>query len=120
MGIGRDDKYGVGRINVWRAIAPMRMWVTDYHRGSAIVEQSLMELSSHASWSCWSCRISIFVVKQTYQDALRREQDNAQAHRDDKVQVIAALKENAKAMTALENAIEGLTRERRREYNENT
>lgn len=75
------------------------------------MEQSMMEWIVTQVGLAGLAAFSIFIVKQTYQDALRREQDSAQSHREDKTELIGALKENASAMTALKAAIDRIVQQ---------
>lgn len=70
------------------------------------MEQPLLEWIVGQAGLAGLAAFAIFIVRQTYADALRREQEHSQANREDKAQVITVIRENAKAMTALEAAIQ--------------
>ena len=54
--------------------------------------------------------MAIVLMYRVYTDAVRRERENSEVHRDDKKLMLAAFTENARVLVALQSAIEGLRR----------
>lgn len=52
--------------------------------------------------------LALWLLNRTYQDALRRERENAETHRQDKERMIQALEKNAEVMARLDNAMSEL------------
>jgi hypothetical protein len=52
--------------------------------------------------------LAIYMLSKTYADALRREREYAEANREDKKAMMTLFAENARVLSALQNAIEGL------------
>lgn len=55
--------------------------------------------------------LALFLLDRSYRDALRREKETIEVGREDRRQLITVLNENAKTFTALQAAIDNLTRE---------
>jgi hypothetical protein len=56
--------------------------------------------------------IALWQLNRAYTDAIRREKDNTDTHRQDKQALLTALSDNAKALAALEAACERITDKR--------
>lgn len=52
--------------------------------------------------------LAIYLLNKAFTDALRREREYAESNRDDKKAMIELFAENARVLSALQNAIEGL------------
>lgn len=55
--------------------------------------------------------LAIYLLNKTFVDSLRREKEYAESNREDKKQMMVLFAENARVLSALQSAIEGLRRE---------
>lgn len=66
------------------------------------MEQSFIEFIVGQAGISGVAALSLWLLRQSYQDAFRREQENSEQHRVDKERLICALEKNSAAMAQLE------------------